>query len=278
MQREITPGDRVIILVSLILMGAILASLTRFPTFTREVTVLGSALGLALDGRWLLAVLLVFLTAAGVDGLVRTEAGRQRADVRFTATFWILPCLITLAIAVTIPRQFNAPGGWLISLVLLGALLTVVILAEYRTIRLTTPQYRLARLALNVATYCAAFALYGTIYGLQLRTLLSAPLTMLVTFPLALELLRSTEEQLERTWLYAAVITLVVGELTWAINAWGLRALSGGALLLLAFYSFAGLAQQHLAERLNRRVAAEFAVTALIGLVLIWLSAPWLSS
>jgi len=277
MERDITPGDRVIILVSLILMGAVLASLTRFPTLGYEVNVLGSPLGLVLDGRWLLALLLVLLTAAGVDGLVRTEAGRQRADVRYTATFWILPCLITLAIAVTIPRQFGATGSWLISLALLGALLTVVILAEYRTIQLAAPQYRMARLALNLATYCAAFALYGTIYGLQVRSLISAPLTMLVTFPLALELLRSTEEQLDRTWLYAAVVTLVVGELTWAVNAWGLRALSGGGVLLLAFYTFAGLAQQHLAVRLNRRVAAEFLATATIGLVLVWLSAPWLS-
>jgi hypothetical protein len=274
MQRAITPGDRVLLLVSLVLLGAVLASLTRFPVLERQVDVLGSPLGLALDGRSVIGGLLVLLTAAGVDGLVRTEAGRQRADVRFTATFWILPCLIALAIAITVPRQYAATEGWLASLVLLGALLTVVILAEYRTIRLDSPQYRTARLALNVATYGAAFALYSTIYGLQLRSLVSAPLAMLVTFPLALELLRSTEEQLERTWLYAGVVTLVLGELTWAINALGLRALSGGGILLLAFYALAGVVQQHLAERLNRRVATEFALTALVGLGLIWLSAP----
>ena len=150
----------------------------------------------------------------------------------------------------------------------------MVILAEYRTIRLDAPPYRNARLALNLATFGAAFALYSTIHGLQLRSLISAPLMMLVTFPLALELLRSTEEQLERTWLYAAVVTLVVGELTWAINALGLRALSGGGVLLLAFYTLSGLAQQHLADRLNRRVATEFVVTAVIGLAFIVLSAP----
>lgn len=274
MRTELTPGDRVILVVSLVLMGAVLSSLTRFPTLAREIDVLGSPLGLVLDGRWLMAALLVVLTAAGVDGLVRTEAGRQHADVRFTATFWILPCLITLAIAAAIPLQFDSPRGWLASLALLGALLTVVILAEYRTIRLDAAPYRNARLALNLATFCAAFALYSTIHGLQLRSLISAPLMMVVTFPLALELLRSTEEQLQRTWLYAAVVTLVVGELTWAINALGLRALSGGGLLLLAFYTLAGLAQQQLADRLNRRVAAEFVFTAVIGLLLIGLSAP----
>ena len=45
---------------------------------------------------------------------------------------------------------------------------------------------------------------------------------MLVTFPLALELLRSSEEQLDNTWFHAGLVAIVLGELTWAINLLGL--------------------------------------------------------
>jgi hypothetical protein len=143
-------------------------------------------------------------------------------------------------------------------------------------VQLDSRHYRTARLGLNLATYLAAFALYATIYGLHVRSLVSATAVAVVTFPLALEILRLTEEQLATTWLHAAIVALVLGELTWAINAWGLSSLSGGALLLLVFYTLSGVTQQHLAGRLNRRVALEFVAIAVVGLVLILLNARWI--
>jgi hypothetical protein len=74
------------------------------------------------------------------------------------------------------------------------------------------------------------------------------------------------------TWLLAAVVALVLGELTWALNALGLSALAGGSLLLLVFYTFTGVAQQALAGRLNRRIVLEFGAVAAAGLLLLWLA------
>lgn len=272
----ISAGDRVLVLVCLVMAGTILLALGRFPTLQRELTVLGTPLGLSLNGRGVLGVLLVALTAAGTDTIVRAVDGRAHIDLRYTVTFWILPCLVTIAAATASARLFDTPSAWLLSLVLLGGLLALVVDAEHRTIDLDGPFYRRARLGLNIATYGAALALYATIYGLQVRSLVSAPLVMLVTFPLALELLRSTEEAYRQSWLHAAVVALILGELTWALNAWGLSAMAGGGLLLIAFYCLSGLAQQHLAGRLRRRVLIEYLSTAFIGIVVIWISSPWL--
>jgi hypothetical protein len=265
-------GDQIARLVTLVMAGVALSSLVSLPQRTVQLHVLGTPLGVSLTSS-VLPLLLAVLTAAGMDALVRSVPGRARAGIRYTSTFWILPVLVALAAAVAVPAQSGNPRGWLATLLLLGGLLLAVVVAEHGTVRLDAPGYRSARLLLNLATYLAAFALYAVIYGLEVRSLLSATAVGIVTFPLALELLRGTEEQLETTWLYAAIIAAVLGELTWALNALGLRALAGGALLFVVFYAFGGVAQQHLAGRLNRRVAAEFAVVSLVGLLAIWLTA-----
>jgi hypothetical protein len=273
---QLNAGQRIAILVSLVIAGVALSSNVHLPSWQVEFNVLGSPLSVGISGAWLLAFVLVAITAAGTSDLVRAQLARERIELSYTATFWILPCLVTLAAAVAVPRQFDQMSGWLGSVVLLGTLLAAVVVGEYNTIDVQSPHYRLARVGLNIATYAAALALYSAIYGLQVRSLLSATAVLLVTFPLALELLRGTEEQLTTTWAYAGIIALVSAELTWALNRWGLTGLAGGGLLLIAFYTLSGVSQQHLAGRLNRRVALEFATIGLLGVVIIWLSSPWL--
>jgi hypothetical protein len=271
---SVSTGDYIVLLLSLVIAGVALSSITRLPSWHVEIDVLGSPLGLGLSGRWLLAGLLAAVTAAGMDALVRTMPPLRTVDLRFSATFWILPSLVTLAMATAVPSQLADPRRWLGNLLLLSVLLVTVVVAELGTVDLGGRMYRSSRLVLNVATYGAAFALYATLYGFHVRSLLSATAVMLITFPLALELLRSTADALSTSWLYAAIIALITAELTWPLNRWGLSALVGGALLLLVFYILTGIAQQHLAGRLNRWVLVEFATIGLIGLLLLAVS--WL--
>lgn len=279
MDADYPPGDRSVVLISLVLTGIAVASLPTLPPLKLSLNVLGSPLGIAVDGVWLIGVLVVALTAVGMDAIVRVESGHPNVDTRYAATFWILPCLVTLAAAVAIPRLHGQAGSWVAqwvaSVILLGGLLTLVIVAERHTIHLDDVHYRSARLGLNFATYSVALALYAAIHGLHQRSLVSVPAVCLVTFPLALEILRSSEEQLSSTWVHAGLVALVLGELTWALNLHGVSALRGGGILLVAFYVFCGVAQQHLAGRLTRRVVLEYGVTAAVGLGLIVWSGGW---
>jgi hypothetical protein len=62
-----------------------------------------------------------------------------------------------------------------------------------------------------------------------------------------------------RALLYAAVLGLAVGEVTWALNYWLIGPLAGGLLLLAALYVGAGIVQSHLVGQLTRRTLIEFA-------------------
>ena len=197
------PGDQVLTLVCLVMSGVALLSIGHYPERVFSTEVLGSALSIPIGIRGLAALLLIALTALGMDSLVRRMVGDGPLDLRYSSTFWVLPGLVTLAGVGLLPRQFGQGGEWVVTLVLLSALLAVVVVAECGTVHVDRPYYRVARLSLNLATYAAAFALYASIYGAQWRSLLGSTGIILVTFPLALELLRSTEAHLGTTWLYA---------------------------------------------------------------------------
>ena len=120
------------------------------------------------------AVGLLMVTAAGVDTLVRSVPDLRHTPVRFTFTTWMLPCLVTVAAASVIPSQAGNPQAWLLSTLMFGGLMLLVLTASYGTLLPEARFHRAARLGLNVATFVAAMALYYYIYGLQVRSLLSA--------------------------------------------------------------------------------------------------------
>jgi hypothetical protein len=84
---------------------------------------------------------------------------------------------------------------------------------------------------------------------------------------LSLGLLRGERIHVGRTWLYAGILALIMGELTWALNYAGLPLQVGGGFLLLTFYVLSSLIQQYLWKRLNRRVLAEYGTVYAVGVM-----------
>jgi hypothetical protein len=124
-------------------------------------------------------------------------------------------------------------------------------------------------LSLNAWAYLVALVLFVLIYSEKARSLVSATGVSLVSALLALEFLRSAGRGFGRTALYAAIAGLCTGEIIWAMNYWRISGVTGGLILLLGFYVFTGLASQQLRGKLTRRVLIEYAIVALVGLVVL---------
>ena len=87
---------------------------------------------------------------------------------------------------------------------------------------------------------------------------------------LALELLRASEADVRRTWLYAIAVGLTMGEAVWALNYWNVSALIGGVAMLLIFYVLTGFSQQYLWGHLRWRTLLEFVAVIVVALLLVW--------
>ncbi|MEW5719856.1 MAG: hypothetical protein AB1817_14590 [Chloroflexota bacterium] len=261
-------------MTSLVLVGLTLSLILDLPSQRIAFWFLGSEASITVSGTWLIATLLAALTAAGVNSIARQHPRVHLADTRYIFILWILPAAIvvtaTLLLSFADVRAYGVAA--LILVALAGAFLVVAILGEYLTIDLNDQVYSAARLGVNLAVYLVALILFATVYSLKVRSLFSAPAIGIAGGLLALELLRSSEADFGRTWLYATVIGLTMAEIVWTLNYWNLSGLIGGAFLLVFFYAFTGIAQQYLWNRLNRIVFVEFALIVLGATALLfWL-------
>lgn len=263
--------DRLSLLISFILVGLTLSLVLDLPTRRVDLVFLGSEASFAVSGTWLIALLLAALTSAGVDSIARTHPLVHLGEARYLFILWILPSLVV--VTATILLSFTEVRVYgLVGVALAGALLIAIVLGEYYTIDLQDRWYSAARLCVNLAAYLVALILFAMIYSWKVRSLYSAPLTGIAAGLLALELLRGTEANLGRTWLYGAAVGLVIGEIVWALNYWNLTGLVGGGLVLIFFYAFTGLAQQYFWGRLSRLVTVEFGMIFAGALILLfWL-------
>jgi hypothetical protein len=269
-----TPLDRLSLVTSLVLVGLTLSLILDLPSQRIAFSFLGSEASITISGTWLIATLLAALTAAGVNSIVRQHPRVHLANTRYIFILWILPAAIvvtaTMLLSFADVRAYGVSA--LILIALAGAFLVVAIIGEYLTIDLNDRAYSAARLGVNLAVYLVALILFATVYSLKVRSLFSAPALGIAGGLLALELLRSSEADFWRTWLYAAIIGLTMAEIVWALNYWNPSGLIGGAFLLIFFYAFTGIAQQYLWNRLNRIVFAEFTLIVLGAIALLfWL-------
>jgi hypothetical protein len=260
--------ERASIVATLVVLGLILAAFLQFPTWTYDLTVLGSPLTVTVSQTALMAALLVSITCAGTDSIVRSHPTARRIEARYSFVTWTLPGLTVLLATVLLPQaptQLYRLIGFLVT----GLILILVISAEYYTVDPTESPYLAARLSLNAWAYLLALVIFILIYSAKARSLISATGVTLVSTLLALEFLRSAGRGFGRTALYAAIAGLCTGEIVWAMNYWRISGITGGLILLLGFYVFTGLANQQLQSRLSRRVLIEYAVVALVGLVIL---------
>ncbi len=262
-------------LLTLVLLGLALASLNIRPAGALDFTLFGAPLTITLSGATLITALLVLMTCAGVEAMVRVHPWLNDAPLAYTAIFWPLPAVVTLTAALIVPTLFGRPV-WLVGLAAAFVGLAIVLLGQYQAIDPDARYYDRARLLLTLLAYGSAFILYAAVLGLHTRASISAGVILLISVPLALTLVRGSAEEWRRAWIYAIVCGIVLGELTWTLTYWPLGSIGTAALLLLAFYIVTNLAQQALAGHISRRVLIEFLIFGALAFILIVRFSPWL--
>ncbi|GAB4541343.1 MAG: hypothetical protein Kow0063_32120 [Anaerolineae bacterium] len=266
--------ERLSATVSLTLLGLAAYFLIELPARSVELQFLGSPLTVQISQRWLMALLVGGLAATGARAVIYTHPSLPGRASGYVLAFWTTPGLLVILATLWLSLLASTLTGWLVGIAITGLLLWLVILAEYHTVDSRDPRYELARLWLNLVAYALAFGFFVVIYQTRARSILTATEILCVSGLLAASLFRAGPAQMGRSWLFAGLVALVMGQCTWAINLWRIPPLTAGLWLLLVYYLFTGLAQQHLLGRLTRRALVEFAVVAAVGLFVILRYAP----
>jgi hypothetical protein len=266
--------ERISQVVSLTLLGLVAYFLIELPNRTLELTFMGTPLTLVISQRWLMALLLSGLAGTGTSAIVRAHPLLTRWRSGYLLAFMLLPMLLIVVIILMLPLLVTNLIWWMTGVGVSGLLLWLTVLAEYHTVDPRDPRYELSHFWLNLVGFGVAFGFFVIIYQTRARSAISATAMSLVAGLLAASLLRAGPTQIRRTWLFAAIGAIVMGQSTWALNYWRIPPLTAGFWLLLVFYLFVGIAQQQLLGQLTRRALIEFTAVTLIGLFAIVQFAP----
>lgn len=138
------------------------------------------------------------------------------------------------------------------------------------------PRTGVGYIFVRILVYFLALVALVLIFGTKQRGLLIAPPIALVGSAATWYLLGDTPAEGPRRLTLSVGVGFVLGQLTWAFGYWNVAALVGGAGLWLGFYVLSGVAEHGASSTLDRRVALEYGVVALIGaLVILVVARPW---
>ena len=267
--------DRISVVTWVLVFGLGASILLKLPTAVFTFRALGSPISIPFSQRIIAAAFMAVLAAAGTESIVSVHpyfAADRRGRAQ-TWAFWALPSAITIISVLLLPL---VPGRQVSVLALLvsGGLLALSFFGLYATVEPGQPGFRRSRFMLDALAYGSALLLFLLVYQTRTRSLLSGTLIAATAMLLAVELLRSTTTNVKLVLSYGAIVGIILGEVTWALNYWLLPDLTGGLLLLLIFYLLTGMAQQGIQGRLNRRVLIEFGIFAAVAVVLIAVVGP----
>ena len=267
--------DRISVVTWLFVFALGVSILYTLPTTMITLRALGSPVSIALTKTLVAAIVLALYAAAGVESVISAHPRfANPAQRNWTWPFWALPMALAIIAVYVLPLAPTRPIQVLVLLVS-GTLLMLALFSLYTTVERGQTGFRRARLILDALSYGAALVLFLVVYQTRTRSLLSGTLIALTATLLAIEVLRSSTDRPLPVLTYGAITGVILGQVTWALNYWWTMSnLTGGLLLLLIFYIIVGIAQHGLQEHLNQRILLEFALFALVALVLIAVVAP----
>jgi hypothetical protein len=237
-------------------------------------TIVAAGLGLSLITTppllWLLAATVIGTACLGSDQLIHAYWRQHRRRRRYDLTLWIFPALIVAGgfLVLRLPF-FNSGPAVALGIAATTALFGAVVVCQLHSLSSEDQHYALARFVLTLLVYLSAFGIYSAIYAPRVRSAYSATAITIVTFLLCLELFRGQQVDGRRATIYAGVLGLSVGEVTWALNYWLISPLAGGLLMLVVLYVGAGITQSHMTGELSGRTLLEFTGVALAAVLLV---------
>lgn len=226
-QRNLPDADRLSVLSATILLAYASTRFVDLPTRELDVQLPGIYLAVELNFRTVVTLLVAGLTASGADWLLRDHPALKG---RKTLQHWLLPALTAWLIGIPL---YSLPFGlqWVISFAIGGALLMLVLIAEYIVVDAKDARHTLATAGLTAVSFAMFLALAIILRSAGVRLFQVLPALALAG---GLVSLRTLHLRLHGRWAFTQAITLavIVAQLSAALHYWPLSPITYGLLLL----------------------------------------------
>ncbi len=225
------------------------------------------------EQHWILA-LTALIAAAGVESAVRSHPD-WRGSAFGSLSYALLPLLGVLGAGLFIDEAVSGYARMAAGLAA-GAATGLLLYAEYHAVSPTRPLFGSMRLVLAVVTYLVALALFTVFFTHDLNLPASAAAVGVLSFALALDLLRESRGRGASSLLAALAIGISLAELRIALYYFPLDDLLTGALMIVGFYVATGLVHHLLDDDLTPSTIVEYLVVAGVSTAVVVIARQYL--
>jgi hypothetical protein len=256
--------DRLSVLAATILLAYASIRLVDLPPSVFNYQLPGFFLSVEISAATLITLLAAGLMATGADLLLRDH---PLLKGKFTLQHWLLPAMTAWIIGVPLYRLPLSPQ-WLAGFAIGGALLMLVLIAEYISVDPQDRRYPLASAGLTAASFALFLMLAIAMRSIGLRLFFILPT---LTFASALVILRTLHLRLRGRWLFleTAALALIIAQLAAAFHYLPLSPIAYGLAILGPAYALTSLIAS-ISEGISLRQAV---LEPSLALVAMWGSA-----
>ena len=266
--RYLPNPDRLSILSAAILLAYAASRFVNIPPREFGMQLPGFYLAVEVNIHTVVTLLVAGMTASGADLLLRDH---PKMEGRKTFEHWLLPALTAWTLGIPLIR-LEIGLEWMISFLVGGALIMLVLLAEYISIDPDDERYPLASAALTAVAYALFLILAISLQSAGLRLFLILPALLLAS---GLVSLRTLHQRVVDRWLIlpTLVIVLILAGIISALHYWPISPITFGLLVLGPAYSLTsfigGLSEN---QPLRKAIIEPGLMLTAVWAVAIWVS------
>ena len=254
-------ANRLSVLSAVILLAYALARLVDIPVRDIEFQLPGIYLATEINVRTIIALLVAGLAATGADWLLR---GHPSIGNHKTFEHWILPALTAYVIGLPI-YQLALGLQWWLGFAIGGALLMLVLVAEYISLDPDDVRQPAAALGLTAVSFALYLTLAIVLRYSGLRLFLTLPA---LTLAAGLVSLRTLHLRLHGhwAWIESATVTLICAQIAASLHYLPISPVAYGLLLLGPAYAVTSLIANLAEGKTLRQSLIEPAIVLIIVL------------
>jgi hypothetical protein len=259
--------DRLSIIAATILLAYASTNFINLPSRTLGLQLPSFYLAVNINVRTVITLIVAGLTATGADWLLNDHPALQG---KRTFQHWLLPALTALVIGIPL-YLLPFSTQWLVAFALGGALLMLVLVAEYIAVDPEDTRYSIASAGLTAVSFAIFLVLAIALRSAGIRLFLTLPALTLASL---LVVLRTLNLRLGGLWaiMLSLALALIIAQIAAGLNYMPLSPTKYGLALIgpaYALTTFVG----NLVEGIPFRRAI---IGPVLVLMIVWGAALWI--